>query len=133
MAVSLLEATSAQTVGQYVAVSRIQVRTDLLARLGVEFCREHFVLPVGEAQGSVICVTTHTRDASLQRELRQRFGRPVSLRISSSAEIELALAAIERPLEAHDRRRVLADLLESLQVVRQDQIGAYAMAADSEA
>ena len=133
MAVSLLEATSAQTAGQYVAVSRTRVRTDLLARLTVAFCRENFVLPVGEAQGSVICVTTHTRDASLLRELRQRFGRPVSLRIASAAEIELALTAIERPLEPHDRRRVLASLLESLQVVRQDQIGTYAIAADGEA
>lgn len=132
MAVSLLEANSAQTAGQYVAVSRTTVRSDLLAWIGVDFCREFGVLPVGEAQGTIICVTTHTRDASLQRELRQRFGRPVSLRIASEAEIQLALIALERPIEAHDRRRVLADLLESMQVVREDQIGAYAVAADSE-
>ena len=132
MAVSLLEATSAQTASQYVPVSRTRVRTDLLARLGVDFCREHGVLPVDEAQGTVVCVTTKTRDASLQRELRQRFGRPVSLRIASAAEIQLALTALDRPIEAHDRRRVLADLLESMQVVREDQIGAYAIAADSE-
>ncbi len=132
MAVSLLEATSAQIAGQYVAVSRSRVRTDLLARLSIQFCRENFVLPVGEAQGSVVCVTTQTRDASLLRELRQRFGRPVSLRIASRAEIELAITALERPLGPHDRRRVLADLLESLQVVRHDQIGAYAIAADEE-
>ena len=132
MAVSLLEATSAQTASQYVPVSRTRVRTDLLARLGVDFCRTHGVLPVDEAQGTVICVTTRTRDASLQRELRQHFGRPVSLRIASEAEIQLALTALDRPIEAHDRRRVLADLLESMQVVREDQIGAYAIAADGE-
>ena len=109
------------------------MRTDLLARLGVDFCRQHGILPVGEAQGSVVCVTTRTRDASLQRELRQRFGRPISLRIASEAEIELALTALERPVEASDRRRVLADLLQSMQVVREDQTLAYAMAADGEA
>jgi len=132
VAVSLLEANSAQTAGQYVAVSRTRIRADLLSRIGIDFCREHGVLPVGEAQGAIVCVTTRTRDASLQRELRQRFGRPVSLRIASQAEIQLALIALERPIEDHDRRRVLADLLESMQVVREDQIGAYAIAADSE-
>lgn len=133
MAVSLLEATSAQTIGLYVPVSRTPVRRDLLDRLGAEFCRQHEVLPVGEAQGSVVCVTTHTRNATLQRELRQRFGRPVTLRIASKAEIALALAGLTGPTTSQDRRRVLAELLESMQVMRTDQVGAYTVAADGEA
>ena len=133
MAVSLLEATSAQTAGLYVPVSRTPRRDDLIARLGVEFCRENEVIPVGEAQGSVICVTTHTREVTLQRELRQRFGRPVALRISSRAELTLALRALTRPTTDADRREVLASLLESLQVVRPDQVAAYALAAEGEA
>jgi len=133
LAVSLLEATSAQTVGLYVPVSRTPVRRDLVARLGVEFCQEHHVIPVGEAQGSVVCVTTSTRNAMLQRELRQRFGRPVTLRVSSSAEIDLALVGLTGAPTAQDWRRVLAALLESLQVVRADQASAYTFAADQEA
>lgn len=132
MAVSLLEASSAQTVGLYVPVSRTPVRRDLLERLGVEFCREHRVLPVGEAQGSVVCVTTRTRSATLQRELRQRFGRPVALRISSDAEIALALAGLTGATTAGDRRRVMAGLLQSLQVVREEQVDAYTLGAEGE-
>jgi glycosyltransferase XagB len=132
LAVSLLEAASAQTAGLYVPVSRTPVRTDLLARLGVEFCRSQRVIPVGEAQGSVVCVTTRTRDAALQRELRQRFGRPVTLRITSDAELSLAISSLEGPADPSQHRRVLADLLDALQVTREDQVSAYVGGAHDE-
>ena len=126
MAVALIEAASAQTAGLYIPVSRLRPRPDLVGRLGLDFCREHNVLPVGEFQGSVLCVTTHTRDAALLRELRQRFGRPVTLRIATQAELYLALRGVEGVPTAEDRRHALADVLAAMQVVRPEQVPAFA-------
>ena len=75
IAVSLLEATSAQTASTLRSAARTCGPTCWPAS-SVRFCRENFVLPVGEAEDSVIDVTKQTRDASLLHELRQRFRRP---------------------------------------------------------
>ncbi|GMU41740.1 MAG: hypothetical protein AMXMBFR23_26060 [Chloroflexota bacterium] len=129
MAVALIEAASSQTAGLYVPVSRIRPRRDLVARIGLDFCEERGVLPVGEFQGSVVCVTTHTRDAALLRELRQRFGRPVTLRITTQAELHLAFRSIEGVPSDTDRRHALADVLAAMQVVRPEQVPTFAMGA----
>ncbi len=125
MAVALIEAASTQAVGLYVPVSRLRPRRDLIDRLGLDFCEQHDVMPVEEYQGSVVCVTTHTRDAALLRDLRQRFGRPVTLRITTRAELRLALRSVEGTPTAEDRRRALADLLAAMQVIRPEQVPTF--------
>lgn len=132
MVVSILEANSAQTAGLYLPVSRLRPRRELIDRVGVDFCREHSVLPLWEQSGSVLVATTHTRDQDMLRELRQRLGQPVTLRISGRGEIRLALdSATGQPTQA-DWRRALADVLHALQVMRSEQVATYAFGAEDE-
>lgn len=92
MVVSILETNSAQTAGPYMPVSRLHPRRELIDRVGADFCREHSVLQLWEQSGSVLVVTTHTRDQDMLRELRQRLGQPVTLRISGGGELRAGIA-----------------------------------------
>ncbi len=132
MVVSILEANSVQTAGLYVPVSRVRPRKELVDRVGIDFCREHTVMPLWEQSGSVLCVTTHTRDQDMLRELRQRLGQPVTLRISGRGEINLALDHVSGRPTGVGWRRALADVLQALQVVRLEQVATYAFGAEDE-
>ena len=43
MAVTVLEASAARVVGQYLPVSRIRPLRELIDLVGAEFCRDHLV------------------------------------------------------------------------------------------
>src|SRR6476659_6667471 len=91
MAVSVLEASAARVVGQYLAVSRIRPLRELVDLVGLEFCREHQVVPLWRDGGAVAVASARPRAQDVLREIRERLGRTVVLRLSSPAEILIAI------------------------------------------
>ncbi|RLT27478.1 MAG: hypothetical protein DWI48_03495 [Chloroflexi bacterium] len=133
MAVSVLEASAARVVGQYLAVSRIRPLRELVDLVGVEFCRTHQVAPLWRDGGAVAVASARPRAQDVLREIRERLGQTVVLRLSSPAEILIAIDNAVGEDAAISRRGALAELLQEVQLVRHDQAAAYALAADDEA
>jgi len=132
VAVTVLEASAARVVGQYVAVSRIRPQRDLIDLVGAEFCRDHLVVPLWREGASVAVAVARPRATDALRELRERLGQAIAVRLSSPAEI---LVAIDNALDidpAVSRRGALAEVLQELRLLRPDQAAAYALAAEDE-
>jgi len=91
MAVSVLEASAARVVGQYLAVSRIRPLRELVDLVGVEFCRTHQVVPLWRDGGAVAVASARPRAQEVLREIRERLGQTIVLRLSSPAEILIAI------------------------------------------
>ena len=130
MAVSLLEAASAQTASQYIAASRLPAQRE---QVGADFCHEHSVLPLWREPAGVLVATTRPRDEAMLRELRQRLGQPVIVRVSGRGEIRIGINAAVDALTGADWRQALAEILEDLRIMRPGQGATYTMAADDEA
>ncbi len=132
MAVSLLEAASAQTASQYIAASRLLARRDLVEQAGADFCREHSVLPLWREATGILVATTRPRDQAMLRELRQALGQALVVRVSGRGEIRIGINAAVSELVPQDWRRPLADILESLRIMRPGQGAAYALTGEDE-
>lgn len=133
MAVSVLEASAARVVGQYLAVSRIRPLRELVDLVGVEFCRTHQVVPLWRDGGAVAVASARPRAQEVLREIRERLGQSIVLRLSSPAEILIAIDNAVDEDAAVSRRGALAEFLQEVQLIRHDQAAAYAMAAEGEA
>ena len=132
MAVSVVEASAARVVGQYLAVSRIRPHRDLIDLVGAEFCRDHLIVPLWREGAAVAVAAARPRGQDALRELRERLGQAINVRLSSPAEI---LIAVDNALgidPAVSRRGALAELLQELRLLRHDQAAAYALAAEDE-
>ena len=82
MAVTVLEASAARVVGQYLPVSRIRPLRELIDLVGAEFCRDHLVVPLWREGGAVAVAAARPRAQDSLRELRERLGQSINVRLS---------------------------------------------------
>src|SRR5437868_5107438 len=116
MAVSILEASAARVVAQYVPVSRLRPLRELVEQVGETFCRDQSVVPLYRDGGGVLVATSRPRAQDMLRELRERLGQTITTRLASPGEIRIAIDnALEVPDSIH-RREALADLLQEMQL-----------------
>jgi type IV pilus assembly protein PilB len=99
-----------------------QVDSDLVAKLGIDYCRRHRVLPIGSEAGRIAVGTTRLDDVFLLDDVKRRLGGALVRHVLiTGADLDGALEAIDGGEEEQDLSKLLADAAEDDVEVQQEE------------
>ena len=87
---------------------------DLLAKLGIDYCRRHMVLPIGREGGRVVVGTVSPDDVFLLDDVKRRLGAALVRHVLITAsDLQAVLEAAAGDGEEADISAILADVAEN--------------------
>jgi len=100
------------------------IDSELLARLGREYCRRHGVLPLGREGGRLVVGTVSPDEVFILDEVKRRFGAELLRHVLiTSADLQVALESASGDADEPDISRILADVAEDdVEVQREEEV-----------
>ena len=127
-----LSAAAVRTAEEFLPASRLRPLRELVELVGPNFCAQEAVLPLWAQSDAIVVATARPFAHEVLHELRARLGRPLIVRLTSAAELRIALANALGTTAAADWRRALAELLTTLRLLTRTEADGYVLAADDE-
>jgi type IV pilus assembly protein PilB len=95
---------------------------ELVAALGIDYCRQHGVLPLGREQGRLVVGTIGSDDVFLLDEIKRRLGvGQIRQVLITAGDLEAVLAVADGSNEEVDISSLLADVAEDDVEVQQEE------------